>query len=121
MVPWTTFSEYTDKFILYADYNKTEYDNFIHNSKTTSYAAAVIVRQKDTGLMTSYRYEPFQLDNLPGPLNMGSSSSTIIIIVCSCVGGAVLIGLAVWLTIFLVKRKREQNPYEFVKADQNAQ
>ena len=122
MVPWTTFSEYADKFILYADYNKSAYDEFVQNNpKAVGYAAAVLVRQKDTGLMNSYKYEMFQPDDLPGPLDMGSSSSTIIGIICGCVAGVVVIGLAVWLTIFLVRRKRQQNPYEFVKAEENMQ
>lgn len=45
MAPWTTFSEYADKFILYADYDKAAYDEFVKNNpKAVGYAAAVIVR-----------------------------------------------------------------------------
>lgn len=122
MAPWTTFSEYADKFILYADYNKTAFDEFVKNNpNAVGYAAAVIVRQKDTGLMTSYNYETFQMDNLPGPLDIGSSNSKIIGIVCGSIAGVVVIGLVVGLTIFFVKRKRDKNPYEFVKANENLQ
>lgn len=71
--------------------------------------------------MTSYKYETFQLDHLPDPLDMGSSNSTIIAIICGSIAGVVVIGVIVGLVIYFVKRKRDKNPYEFVKANENLQ
>ena len=57
MNPWTTFSAYQDKLVMRADYDQEEYNMFVEaNPYAIGYAAAVIVRQKDTGLMTAYNY-----------------------------------------------------------------
>ncbi|CAL6007446.1 Conserved_hypothetical protein [Hexamita inflata] len=110
-----TFANYADKYYMESDISQADIDNYVKMySMTTKFYVTVVVTQKDTELSKAYKSIEFDINNPPGDLSNGNKNGLSTGAAVGIAIGIVSVILITVLIIWLVRRQKAKNPYEFV-------